>query len=219
MNLLEALKLADICSLINALLGFLALLISWGGRSDLAVVLVLAAASVDGLDGFASRRLGRGRLGGDLDSLAALVSFGIAPLAIAYSAYEGLWTVGAAGCPYIVAAILRLARFNVSPTSAALFEGLPITGAGVMVAISILFRWPLLTMLLLILLSLLMVSAVPYPKVRSPGAIILVVSVLILAAAIGCILGDVYRSGQVLFIAISAYLAYPVVRQFQQNER
>jgi CDP-diacylglycerol--serine O-phosphatidyltransferase len=101
-----------------------------------AFVLPVFALVFDALDGYVARLDARrqSRLGADLDSLADIVSFGVAPAVLAYTlGLRGLWDT-AMLTYFVCCGISRLARFNV--TSAALtnvatgkvryFEGLPI---------------------------------------------------------------------------------------------
>ncbi len=81
-----------------------------------------------------------------------------------------------------------------------------------MVAATVLLGVPGLSALLLFSLSLLMVSAVPYPKFRDPRLIPPVVAAGAIAAAGWC-LGDLRISAGVVFLALAAYLASPVVME------
>jgi CDP-diacylglycerol---serine O-phosphatidyltransferase len=101
-----------------------------------AFLLPVIALIFDALDGYVARRNRRRQslLGADLDSLADIVSFGVAPAVLGYTlGLRGLWDTIALSL-FVCCGISRLARFNV--TSAALtdvdtgkvryFEGLPI---------------------------------------------------------------------------------------------
>jgi CDP-diacylglycerol---serine O-phosphatidyltransferase len=83
---------------------------------QLAVIAILVAGVLDGLDGRMARLLkGSSRFGAELDSLSDFVSFGVAPALVLY-----LWTMdaGLGGLGWIIALVftvscgLRLARFN-----------------------------------------------------------------------------------------------------------
>jgi CDP-diacylglycerol--serine O-phosphatidyltransferase len=100
----------------------------------MAFVLLFAALGFDVLDGYWSRRSGlHSVLGADLDSLADVVSFGIAPAVLGFTlGLRGVWDIVIL-VYFVVCGISRLARFNV--TAAALsgesgkvkyFEGTPI---------------------------------------------------------------------------------------------
>src|SRR6185436_4707808 len=116
-----------------------------------AFVLPLFAFVFDAADGYVARldKRRQSGLGADLDSLADIVSFGVAPAVLAYTlGLRGFWD--AAFLTYFVCCgISRLARFNV--TAAALtnvntgkvryFEGLPIpTSIVLVIVLAVLFR-------------------------------------------------------------------------------
>jgi CDP-diacylglycerol--serine O-phosphatidyltransferase len=118
------------------------------------------------------------RFGLEYDSIADIVSFGVAPAALAYSA-GGLHSLGRTGLVmaflYVVGAALRLARFNVAPSRyPGRFEGMPSPAAAGMVAST---QWfvsflrehgiavdvpPVLVAAGAAGLGLLMVSSIPY---------------------------------------------------------
>lgn len=86
------------------------------GRFQSAVVLVLIAAFLDGIDGRVARALkASSKFGAEMDSLADIVNFGVAPALVLYA-----FLLDRAGSPGWIAALLfaiacglRLARFNV----------------------------------------------------------------------------------------------------------
>lgn len=87
------------------------------GRFDYAIITILLAAILDGLDGYVARALkGTSSFGAQLDSLADLVNFGVAPALIIYiSTLHALNRIGwFCVLFYIIAMALRLARFNVT---------------------------------------------------------------------------------------------------------
>ena len=151
----------------NLAAGFLAALLAIQGNFVEAAGLVLAAAALDVLDGALARKNDcAGDFGGNLDSLADLVSFGVAPAVTVYlSTLNAIPVFGPAACViYVVCGALRLARFPLvkRPNH---FIGLPIPPAGVMLAglaILNLNSLPVLTGILV--LSLLMVSSLPISK-------------------------------------------------------
>lgn len=108
-----------------------------------AFALLPAALILDALDGWVARKTGRSSmLGADLDSLADIVSFGVAPAVLAY-------TLGMRGLLdavvlvfFVVCGISRLARFNVTAADLAdetgkvkYFEGTPIPTSLVLVVV------------------------------------------------------------------------------------
>lgn len=107
------------------------------GDFTLAFIFVVASAVCDFFDGFTARLLRQySDIGVQLDSLADMVSFGVAPSAAMYAlaanstamyALPSWLTVGLVFVPFIMAAFsaLRLAKFNIDDTQHDSFEGLP----------------------------------------------------------------------------------------------
>lgn len=105
------------------------------GKFELAVVAVIVAAVLDGLDGRLARALrGTSRFGAELDSLADFIDFGVAPALILYFAnLQSIKSFGwFAAVIFAIAAALRLARFNTMldasdrpPWSGNFFTGMP----------------------------------------------------------------------------------------------
>ena len=143
-SFVRGLSLSDYLSMANGLGGAGAVLAALGYLADgrfawlaLALALYPLCLLMDFFDGRIARATGKASaLGGDLDSLADVVSFGVAPAAIGFAVgLRGGWDVLA--MLFLVAcAIGRLARYNV--TSASLsdesgkvryFEGIPVSGS------------------------------------------------------------------------------------------
>jgi len=84
-------------------------------KFEIAVVAVIGAAILDGLDGRIARAIrGTSRFGAELDSLADFVDFGVAPALLLYlSSLQAIKSFGwFAALVFAIAAALRLARFN-----------------------------------------------------------------------------------------------------------
>lgn len=108
---------------VNLLCGFMAIVI---GDHYIGVLLLLVATVMDALDGIAARMLNaQSEIGKELDSLADLVSFGLAPayLYLQLSPADG-WISIVPACILVASSALRLAIFNTKP-SKPYFEGLP----------------------------------------------------------------------------------------------
>jgi CDP-diacylglycerol---serine O-phosphatidyltransferase len=148
--MLRSYTVADVFTLANGTCGtisiFLCLDFIAEGRNQffwVAFLLLFLALGCDVLDGYCSRRSGRQSvLGADLDSLADVVSFGVAPAVLGFTlGLRGAWDMVLLAY-FVVCGISRLARFNV--TAAALsdasgkvkyFEGTPIPTSIVIVAL------------------------------------------------------------------------------------
>lgn len=114
------------------------------GRFGYAVVLIIAAAIMDGLDGRLARLLkSESDMGAELDSLCDLVNFGVAPALIIYLwALQDMRSEGWIAClVYVVACLLRLARFNIGNRQPAKdsdsFQGVPSPAGALLVMLPI----------------------------------------------------------------------------------
>ncbi|MCJ7445594.1 MAG: CDP-diacylglycerol--serine O-phosphatidyltransferase [Methanotrichaceae archaeon] len=166
MNILKALRLPDLFSLLNATLGFWAIIAACNGETKTSAALVVLAAIADGVDGIIARRIGPGPLGEDLDSLADLISFGAAPAILAVTNFSLGWVGGILGGFYLICGAMRLARFDISEKNFKTFEGLPIPAAGVVLVATILFGIAGITLITILFLSILMISSIRYPKIE-----------------------------------------------------
>lgn len=115
----------------NLLSGALAIVFTLHtGRPEVAMWLIVLAAVFDFFDGMVARLLGvSSPIGKDLDSLADVVSFGLAPAVLVFHALDGLEAGNylAYGVFIIPAfAALRLAKFNNDTRQTTSFRGLPV---------------------------------------------------------------------------------------------
>ncbi len=159
----------------NLFLGFWALIKTLDGRYGEAAPLIGGAIVLDMLDGRIARLTGTtSEFGGELDSLADAISFGVAPALLAYRwALEPLPRVGwLAAFLFVVCGVLRLARFNVQrhAVDGRYFVGLPIPAAAGQIATIVYsapeaVRWRphcSLALALVVILAFLMVSTLRY---------------------------------------------------------
>lgn len=223
MNILHALRPPDLFTILNISLGFAAILLIHESQSQdtikLAVLLIIIAAVADGLDGFVARRTGSGPLGANLDSLADLISFGAAPAFLVVGAFSPPMHIWPAAIIFLICGALRLARFNISGKSDQLFEGLPIPAAGMALSVSVLLGKPSLTFPLMLFLALLMISTLPYPKIRDMR-ILLILGLLVIAAAWAVFLqSNILYAAIILGALVIAYLLSPVVISRLQKGR
>jgi len=159
----------------NMLAGFASILHAISGRLEQAGWLIFLAGILDGLDGRIARLTkSTSEFGKEYDSLADVVSFGVAPAVLAFQ--WGLWGMGklgwAAAFLFVVAGSVRLARFNVKQdhTDRRFFIGLPIpAGAGAITLMVLIAPEPvgtpigsLLVCLFVLVVAVLMVSTVRY---------------------------------------------------------
>lgn len=123
----------------NLLCGVFAILMAFNGEYHTAAVLIVVAHLLDGVDGVVARLTHTtSQFGVEFDSLADVVSFGVAPAVLVYIfalAPWGIWG-GFGAALFAVCGALRLARFNVQTLSSekSYFTGLPIPAAAGMIA-------------------------------------------------------------------------------------
>lgn len=154
----------------NLSFGILSLIFSFNENYRWASIFILIAALLDRYDGRVARFLKiSSELGKQLDSLADLVSFGVAPSILVFNMYN-LNNLGFIS--YILLLIFplagayRLARYNVTAFDGN-FSGIPITIAGTFIAIYCLFiphSNTILISILVVILSYLMVSTLKFKK-------------------------------------------------------
>ncbi|WP_289031774.1 CDP-diacylglycerol--serine O-phosphatidyltransferase [uncultured Paraglaciecola sp.] len=119
--------------------GFFAVVSSMNGRFEAAAVAIFVAMIFDGLDGRVARITNtQSEFGAEYDSMADMVSFGVAPALVAYNwGLSGLGKVGwLAAFIYVAGAALRLARFNtqIGIADSRFFQGLASPAAAALVA-------------------------------------------------------------------------------------
>ena len=150
--MLRSYTAADAFTIGNAACGTIALFLCLeylaGGHLRylwMAIALLPMALILDVLDGYVARldRARQSRLGADLDSLADVISFGVAPAVLGYTlGLRGGWDMVILTY-FVVCGVSRLARFNVTASSLAdatsgkvkYFEGTPIPTSVVIVAL------------------------------------------------------------------------------------
>ena len=164
--------------------GLSSLRFGFANKFELAVLVILLAALLDGLDGAMARLLrAESALGAQLDSLADFLNFGVAPVLIVYSWSLYMqprlgWVVVLI---YAVCCALRLARFNVEKENERqrakpYFSGVPSPAGGILIlwplaaefaGVVSLRDWPWLVGFYVIGVSLLMVSRLPTVSLKS----------------------------------------------------
>lgn len=175
------LRLADLFTITNFLMGLGALLLATEGHVRLAVELVLFGVIMDGVDG-AVARLGKGGgpLGGVLDTLADALTFITTSAVVAFfslrhalgphpSALNYIAILAPLGL-YAVCGVLRLARFESLRDDGKkryYFSGIPSPAAAVTLLSLVLVDVPPWVLLVsAVYVALLMVSRVRFPKLR-----------------------------------------------------
>jgi CDP-diacylglycerol--serine O-phosphatidyltransferase len=142
--------LPSMFTIANLFCGYACVVYSTRGDFDTAALLIGIAMLLDTLDGFFARLTRSATaFGVELDSLADVISFGLAPAILAFT--WGLWPLRrlgwAAGFIYVTAAAMRLARFNIQTgahVDKRYFAGMPSPAAAAVIASTVyLYPWGL----------------------------------------------------------------------------
>ena len=177
---------------LNLVSGVLSILFSIYGNLTIASYLIFIAAVFDFLDGFSARLLNAySDLGKQLDSLADLISFGLAPAIILFFEISNVMEITVIGSDLsaltfsnllfltspvfiVVASSFRLAKFNIDTEQSDYFLGLPTPASGLLFAslplirqseifpfITNLLNIPVVLFCLSLIISFLMISNIP----------------------------------------------------------
>lgn len=213
----------------NLLCGFLSIGYIINGDFKNATILIFIAIMLDAVDGRIARILGVSNpIGKELDSLADIVSFGVAPAFLAAHSYFGdlnttrLILTGV----FPLFGAYRLARFNVTSQEESLkhFSGIPITLAGGIVTFLVLFEksFPLWLFIIIFYgLCLLMVSRIKIPslkKIPLPKNSILIT--LFLFYMFYLVAKSRFQHVPVFYyVALTIYILFITVRYIKEKER
>jgi len=203
----------------NLFCGYACIVYAMRADYKTAAVFIGVATVLDLLDGRIARLAGAASdFGGEFDSLADVISFGVAPAVLVFAwGLEPLGRLGwAVGFLYVTATAMRLARFNVQSGSSdkRYFVGMPSPAAAGVLA-STVFAWPegfgmpqapFVALAMVLVPALMMVSLVPF---RSFGALTLRPrrSYLVLLQFAFLIAAIAVQPELVLFVMAYSYLA------------
>ncbi len=139
--------LPNMLTLIGVCIGLTSIRFALDERYEFAIIAIIIAAVIDGLDGRIARLIkGTSKVGKELDSLTDMISFGVAPAFIMY-----FWKLNELGrfgwlvcLIYVICVALRLARFNVNAGGEPswrdnFFEGVPSPAGGILVLTPLIF--------------------------------------------------------------------------------
>ncbi|MGO8737779.1 CDP-diacylglycerol--serine O-phosphatidyltransferase [Rhodoblastus sp.] len=217
----------NVVTLLALCAGLTAIRFAADGRYEIAVLAILAAAVLDGMDGRIARALkGSSRFGAELDSLADFIDFGVAPaLLLFFWSLHTLKTVGwTAVLIFAIAAALRLARFNVmiddpnKPAwSARFFTGMPAPAGAIVVMLPLYLqmsfnlpdsRWQTaLVAAYVVFVAGLMVSRIPHYSGKHIGRVPRDIFILVLFAVAAILVLLASFPAEMLIVVSLAYLA------------
>ena len=171
--------LPNMLTLIGVCIGLTSIRFALDGRYEFAIIAIIFAALIDGLDGRIARLIkGTSKVGKELDSLTDMISFGVAPAFIMYFwKLSSLERFGWLLClVYVICVALRLARFNINSNQEPswrdnFFEGVPSPAGGILVLTPLIIslsgfdyiqlNYDIIVPLFFIVTSLLLISKFP----------------------------------------------------------
>jgi CDP-diacylglycerol--serine O-phosphatidyltransferase len=213
----------------NLFSGFASIVKATEGEYVVAAWLIVLALIFDGLDGVMARLTNTSsEFGVELDSLADVVSFGVAPSFVLYASFFHEWS----GPGMVIAALpamcgaLRLARFNVQLTGfeKSYFLGLPIpAGALTIISYVVFHHLPDQTLLppelkpaalttVAVGISLLMVSTIRYETFPKPTPAEIRRAPVRYVITLAGIIAIIVTKGKAIFPLMLLYLAYGISR-------
>ena len=171
--------LPNIFTLVGVCIGLTSIKFAFDGKFELAVIAIIVAGIIDGLDGRIARLIGgASKVGKELDSLTDVISFGVAPAFIMYFfVMKDLGRIGwLISLIYVVCVALRLARFNITSNADPswrdnFFEGVPSPAGGILVLMPLIysfseiqffnFDYNILVPVFFLVISVLLISKIP----------------------------------------------------------
>lgn len=220
--------LANLLTGLSLISGFASIIFSLERHFTFACWAIILSVIFDGLDGQVARLNPKpSEFGKELDSLADVVSFGVAPAILGYIfIYHSFyfWAIMAL-LVYLICSVFRLAKYNITPKDRMVnhFIGLPTTvSGGVLASFILIYRRytqlppPVLSLFLILILAFLMVSKVKYPNLeylkktfrKSASAVLSIVFVIFLILFLFYKITSVFLSELSVLAIFSLYLVF-----------
>lgn len=226
-NIKKFIAISDMISLCNMSCGFLSIISSINNNFELAALLMIFAIMFDSVDGWVARKTNRHDtlgFGKNIDSLSDAVSFGVAPAIFVYSTINTTSTiiqpvVIIVSLLIVICGILRLTRYNVIANQIKTkdFIGFPIPGIAFILAtyyLSGLYN-EYLAIILSIIISLIMISRIIYPKFDNmPILAISVILIILLILPFKIILFNINIPALLLLLFCLYYLLINLIKNY-----
>ena len=236
--------LPNMLTLIGVCIGLTSIRFALSGEFHLAIIAIIIAALIDGLDGRIARLIkGTSKVGKELDSLTDMISFGVAPAFIMY--FWKLNTLGRFGwllcLIYVICVALRLARFNISSNQEPswkdnFFEGVPSPAGGILVLTPLIIsltgfnyielNFDIITPIFFIATSFLLISKFPsysFKKIviQRKATIFLLFSIVLFFGLLLIYTFDVIALSAVIYLLLLpiSFIHYQKIKKQHENDR
>jgi len=236
--------LPNMLTLIGVCIGLTSIRFALDGRFEFAIIAIIIAALIDGLDGRIARLIkGTSKVGKELDSLTDMISFGVAPAFIMY--FWKLNTLERFGwllcLVYVICVALRLARFNINSKQESswkdnFFEGVPSPAGGILVLTPLIIslsgfdyvklNYDMIVPIFFVLTSFLLISKFPsysFKKIVIPRrtTIFLLFAIVLFFGLLLIYTFNVIAISSViyLFLLPISFLHYKKLKKLNKNEK
>ena len=236
--------LPNMLTLIGVCIGLTSIRFALSGEFHLAIIAIIFAALIDGLDGRIARLIkGTSKVGKELDSLTDMISFGVAPAFIMY--FWKLNTLGRFGwllcLIYVICVALRLARFNISSNQEPswkdnFFEGVPSPAGGILVLTPLIIsltgfnyielNFDIITPVFFIATSFLLISKFPsysFKKIviQRKATIFLLFSIILFFGLLLIYTFEVISISSIIYLLILpiSFFHYQKMKKIHENEK
>ena len=236
--------LPNMLTLIGVCIGLTSIRFALDGKFEFAIIAVILAALIDGLDGRIARLIkGTSKVGKELDSLTDMISFGVAPAFIMY--FWKLNTLGRFGwllcLVYVICVALRLARFNISSNQEPswkdnFFEGVPSPAGGILVLTPLIIsltgfnlielNFDIITPIFFIATSFLLISKFPsysFKKIviQRKATIFLLFSIILFFGLLLIYTFEVIAISSIIYLSILpiSFFHYQKMKKIHENEK
>ena len=236
--------LPNMLTLIGVCIGLTSIRFALDGKFEFAIIAIIFAALIDGLDGRIARLIkGTSKVGKELDSLTDMISFGVAPAFIMY--FWKLNTLGRFGwlvcLIYVICVALRLARFNVNSNQEPswrdnFFEGVPSPAGGILVLTPLIIsltnfnliqlNYDIIVPVFFITTSLLLISKFPsysFKKIviQRKATIFLLFSIILFFGLLLIYTFEVIAISSIIYLSILpiSFFHYQKMKKIHENEK
>ena len=236
--------LPNMLTLIGVCIGLSSIRFALDEKFEFAIIAIIFAALIDGLDGRIARLIkGTSKVGKELDSLTDVISFGVAPAFIMY-----FWKLNELGrfgwllcLVYVICVALRLARFNVNSSQEPswkdnFFEGVPSPAGGILVLTPLIvsltgfnyfeLNYNLIVPLFFVVISILLISKFPsysFKKIVIPRrtTIFLLFGIVLFFGLLLVYTFNVIAISSViyLFLLPISFIHYQKIKKNHENDR
>ncbi len=236
--------LPNMLTLFGVCIGLTSIRFALDGKFEFAIIAIIFAALIDGLDGRIARLIkGTSKVGKELDSLTDMISFGVAPAFIMY--FWKLNTLGRFGwllcLVYVICVALRLARFNINSDKEPswrdnFFEGVPSPAGGILVLTPLIYSlsgfsilqidYDIIVPLFFVLTSFLLISKFPsysFKKIVIPRktTIFLLFGIVLFFGLLLIYTFNVITISSLIYLTLLpiSFLHYQRLKKQNQNEK